>query len=159
MFKFNVGKLGERNLRTQTTLIFNPKQLYTFLAMPDVEVSSPLFVSDHAVWISWQHAEEMHAPILKHTNVVITSYVTAGAGIHLYSYLNKLQEKALYCDTDSVVYVQPSGEPGPVETGDCLGAITSELKSGQYICEFVSTGPKHYAYKTFNTVIGEQTSV
>ena len=79
------GKLGERNLRIQTTLIFNPKQLYTFLAMPDVEVSSPLFVSDHAVWISWQHAEEMHAPIMKHTNDVITSYVTAGAGIHLYS--------------------------------------------------------------------------
>ena len=68
--------------------------------MPDVEVPSLLFVSDHAVWISWQHADEMHAPNLKYTNDVIASYVMAGAGIHLYSYLNKLQEKVLYCDTE-----------------------------------------------------------
>ena len=70
-----------------------------------------------------------------------------------------MQEKALYCDTDSVVYVQPRGEPGLVETGDCLGAMTSELKSGRYICEFVRVGPKHYAYKTFNSVTGEQNTV
>ena len=110
--------------------------------MPDVEVSSLLFVSDHAVWISWQNADERHAPTFKHTNDIIASYVTAGEGIHLYSYLNKLQEKALYCDTDSVVYIQTRGEPGLVETGNCLGAMTSELKSGHHICEFVFAGRK-----------------
>ena len=45
--------------------------------MPDVEEFSLIFVSDHAVWISWQHADERHAPTLKHTNDVIASYVTA----------------------------------------------------------------------------------
>ena len=86
--------------------------------MPDLEVSSLLFVSDHAVCISWQHADERHAPTLEHTNDVIANYVTAGARIYLYSFLNRLQEKALYCDPDSVVYVQPGGEPRLVETGD-----------------------------------------
>ena len=131
-----------KNLRTPNTLIFNPEELYTFLAMPDVEVSSLIFVSDHAVWISWQNVDERHAPTLKHTNDVIASYVTAGARLHLSSYLNRLQENALYCDTDSVVYVEPRGEPGLVETGECLGAMTSELKPGHHICEFVSAGPK-----------------
>jgi len=110
--------------------------------MPDVEELSLIFVSDHAVWISWQHADQRHAPPLKRINDVLASYVTAGARIHLYSYLNRLEEKALYCDTDSVVYVEPRVEPGLVETGECLGAMTSELKPGHHICEFVGAGPK-----------------
>jgi hypothetical protein len=34
-----------------------------------------------------------------------------------------------------------------VECGDRLGDMTDELKSGEYISEFVSAGPKNYAYK------------
>jgi len=30
--------------------------------------------------------------------------------MQLYRYLDTLQDKALYCDTDSVVYVQPKDE-------------------------------------------------
>jgi hypothetical protein len=43
--------------------------------------------------------------------------------------------------------------------GDCLGDMTSELKPGEYISEFVSGGPKNYAYKTFNTVMGAKSTV
>ena len=60
------GKLGDRNLRTQTTLIFDPQELYRFLTTPDVEVSSMLFVCDQAVWISYQHSDERHASTVKH---------------------------------------------------------------------------------------------
>jgi hypothetical protein len=66
-------------------------------------------------------------PTLNYVNDVIASFVTAGARIHLYSYLDKLQDKALYCDTDSVIYVQPRDEPCLVEKGDSLGSMTSEL--------------------------------
>jgi len=51
------GKLGERNLRMQTTLIFDPKELYNFLATMDNELSTLLFAGDQAVWISWKHSE------------------------------------------------------------------------------------------------------
>jgi hypothetical protein len=34
-----------------------------------------------------------------------------------------------------------------VECGDRLGDMTDELKPGEYISEFVSAGPKNYAYK------------
>ena len=73
------------------------------------------------------------------------AYVTAGARLHLYMYLDTLQERAIYCDTDSVKFVQPSAESPLVERGDCLGAMTSELKPSEYIDEFVSGGPKNYA--------------
>ena len=65
-------------------LIFDPREFYKFLATPDIEVSSLLFASDQAVWISWKHSDERHASALKYTNDVIASYVTAGARIHLY---------------------------------------------------------------------------
>ena len=90
-----------------------------------MEGSYLLFVGDQAVCICWKHSDERQTPTFKHTNDVIGSYVTAGAKMHLYTYLDILQEKTLNCDTHFVVYVQPRGEPGLVETGDCLGAMTS----------------------------------
>jgi hypothetical protein len=79
--------------------------------------------------------------------------------MHLYSYLARLKEMALYCDTDSVIYIQPNDQPVLVETGDCLGAMTSELKQGWHIDEFVSGGPKNYAYRTINPATGEMDTV
>ena len=64
----------------------------------------------------------------RHTNEVIGAYGTAGARIHLYRNLDRLGERAIYCDTDSVIYTQPRDEPGFIETGDKLGDITSELR-------------------------------
>jgi len=46
-----------------------------------------------------------------------------------------------------------------VGTGDCLGAMTSELIPSEYISEFVSGGPKNYAYETYNTETGAETTV
>ena len=89
----------------------------------------------------------------------IDSFVTAGARMHLYGYLDKLKKHALYCDTDSVIFVQPRDEAALVQTGDCLGAMTSELKPGKFICEFVSGDPKNYAYKSINSVTGGKITV
>jgi hypothetical protein len=104
-----------------------PKGLYEFLTTPDFEVMNIVSASDDVVWLSWKYAAEEHVQILRHTNEVIGSYVTAGARIHLYRYFDKLQERAIYCDTDSVIYVQPNERPKLIETGDSLGDMTSEL--------------------------------
>jgi hypothetical protein len=37
--------------------------------------------------------------------------------------------------------------------------MTSELKPGYHICEFVCAGPKNYAYKTVDPVTGGQTTM
>ena len=57
-----------------------------------------------------------------------------------------------YCDNNSVIYIQPNDEPNLVETGDQLGHMTSELRTTEYISEFVSGGPKNYEYKVIDTV-------
>ena len=92
--------------------------------------------------ISWRHDNESVAPSLRHSNEAIASFVTADARLHLYGFLDKLKEHTLYCDTDSFIFVQPRDDAALVQTGDCLGAMTSELKPGEFICEFVSGGPK-----------------
>ena len=96
---------------------------------------------------------------LRHTNEVIGAFVTAEARIHLYSYLDRLQDKAIYCDTDSVLYIQQVGEPALVKTGDNLGEMTSELQPNEIISEVVCAGPKNYAYRTMNSTTGERKTV
>ena len=54
-------------------------------------------------------------PNLRHTNEVLGAYVTTGARIHLYRYLDRLGERAIYCDTDSVIYIQNEDEPNLIE--------------------------------------------
>jgi hypothetical protein len=153
------GKLTERNNRTKVKLITDPHELYRFLATPGIEVASLMFANDDVVWASWRYTEEENIPNLRHTNEVIGAYVTAGARLHLYSYLDRLQRRAIYCDTDSVLFVQPSDEAPLVETGDCLGAMTSELKPSEYIEEFVSGGPKNYAYRIVDSATNKKKTI
>ena len=137
------GKLTERNDRTMTKMITEPKELYGIIATPGVEVMNLAFASDEVVWISWKYGAEEDVPSLRHTNEVIGAYVTAGATIHLYRHLDMLKENAIYCDTDSVTYIQAKGDgPQLNETGDKLEDMTSELRSSESISEFVSGGPK-----------------
>jgi len=144
------GKLTERNNRTRSKMITDPQELYRFLVMPGIEVVNLMIASDQVCWASWRYAEEEKIPSLRHTNEVIGSYVTTGARIHLYKYLDKLQERALYCDTDSVLYIQDDDKPILIECGDNLGDMTNELKPNEFIDEFVSGGPKNYAYRICN---------
>jgi hypothetical protein len=115
-----------------------------------------LFASEEVVWLSWRVDEDVEeVENLPHTSDVVGSFVTAGGRIRLYGFLDKLGDKALYCDTDSVIYVQGRGESALVETGDNLGDMASELKPNESITEYVGAGPKNYAYRTVNIVTGE----
>ena len=84
-------------------------------------------------------------PNIPYTNEIIGAYVTAGATIHLYSFLDRLQENSFYCDTDNVIFIQPIGEPWPIATGDKLGDMQSIIKPSELIDEVVCAGPKIYA--------------
>ena len=138
------GKLTERNDRRRTKIITDPHELYRFIATTAVEVTNLAMANDDVVWLSLKVSAQEYVPSLTHTNEVIDAYVTAGASI--YSFLERLQENAIYCDTDSVIFIQPSGDPWPIATGVMLGDMQSEIKPSEFIIEFTSGGPKNYAY-------------
>ena len=100
MSQFDVGKIYREKQQDTDELNLSACRTYRFLVTPGVEVQNMLFANDGVVWISWQYSADERVPSLRHTNEVICAYVTAGARIHLYGFLDKLQEKAIYTDTD-----------------------------------------------------------
>ncbi|XP_036144598.1 uncharacterized protein LOC118646236 [Monomorium pharaonis] len=143
------GKFGQRVNLPKTEIVKSFQHFVTLLTSPEHEITGILPV----MYVSWRLREEavVASPI---TNVVIAAYTTAQARLILYSYLEKLGTRVLYCDTDSCIYLS-SGAPNEYEphTGNFLGDMTNELDcygSGSYIESFVSGGPKFYAYVVRN---------
>ena len=142
----------ERNDKYRTKMISDQQELYIFLVKPGIDVATPMVATDYVVWASWRYIAEKEVSNVRHTYEIFGDYITAGARIHLYGYLDRLQKRALYCDTESEIYIRATAEPSLVKTGDCLGATTSELKPGFHIEEFVRCGQKNYAYRIVDPV-------
>ena len=104
-------KLTESSNRPQTKMIADPQELFRFLATPGIELTNLLFAGDEVVWVTWKYVEEEeNMPVLRHTNEVISAYVTTGARLKLYTCLDSLRERererVLYCDTYTVIFIQ-----------------------------------------------------
>jgi len=80
----------------ETELIWDPHELYRFLAAPEGEVVNGMC----CLASCWYTAEEQ-VPSLGHTNKVIGVFVACGGRMHLYSYLDNLGERA----TRKVLYL------------------------------------------------------
>ena len=102
-------------------------------------------VNDDMIEVQYRNTGEFAEQNNK-VNVVIAAFTTAYARLKLYDLLDLLQERVLYYDTDSVIYVHKPDKPDP-PLGNYLGDLTDEL-NGDYITSFVSGGPKNYAYRT-----------
>lgn len=59
--------------------------------------------------------------VLANTNAVIAAYTTAQARLKLYSYIERLQERVLYMDTDSLIYVDRPQDQYHPNIGNYLG--------------------------------------
>ncbi|XP_071581363.1 uncharacterized protein [Temnothorax nylanderi] len=143
------GKFGQRTNLPKTEVVKSCQRFMTLLTSPEHEIIDILPVNDEVIYASWRLQDEavVASPL---TNVVIAAYTTAQARLKLYEYLEALDRRVLYYDTDSCIYLS-TGDPNEYEprTGNFLGDMTDELESygcGTYIEKFVSGGPKFYAY-------------
>ncbi|CAC5402776.1 unnamed protein product [Mytilus coruscus] len=107
-------------------------------------------VSNDTIQLEWsQHSK--FPPVDVKTNIFIAIFTTMWARLKLYEVLDMLDERVLYKDTDSCIYVSKKGKPEP-PLGNYLGELTSEIPADEgYIVEFVSGGPKNYAYRTLKS--------
>jgi hypothetical protein len=154
------GKWAQNQNKTQTSLVTSEKEFYELLTSPGTEVQTLIFPNNDVAWVSWKYSEDNVAPG-KNVNVAVAAYVTTQARLKLYEYLRTLGESVLYTDTDSCIFVQKVSESPKVKTGDYLGDLTDELEefgSGSYIEEFVSGGPKNYAFSVFCPSTGKRTT-
>ncbi len=140
-----LGKFGQRSNLPKTEMITEPSRYYDILASDELEVSNARIVNDNMVEVQYKSVNEFGEPNSK-ANVIVAAFTTAYARLKLYGLLDLLQERVLYYDTDSIIYVSEPGKPEP-PLGNYLGDLTDEL-DGDYITRFMSGGPKNYAYRT-----------
>ena len=117
----------------------------TALTSDEITVLDANLVSDEIIEIRYEYGENFVQPDSK-TNVVIAAFTTTYARLQLYEELDMLQERVLYYDTDSVIYLSQPGQPEP-RLGNYIGDLTDKL-GGEHITVFASGGPKNDCYQT-----------
>ena len=147
------GKFGQRSNMTKLEHTTDPATYFDLLTSDSQEVTDINFVSEDMVEMRWKFKSEFVETNAR-TNVVIAAYTTAQARLKLYEDLEKLGERAMYADTDSIIYTSKKHEE-KLKIGNYLGELTDEVPHGQ-ITHFVSAGPKNYAMK-IETAAGIET--
>ncbi|XP_031781445.1 uncharacterized protein LOC116416620 isoform X2 [Nasonia vitripennis] len=144
------GKFGQRSNLKQTEVVKSRESLLKLLTCPERDVNDILAINDKILYVNWQYKDETVTPA-PHTSVVIAAYTTAHARLELYNYLRRLGDRVLYYDTDSCIFVSHDDAPDEYKpfVGSKLGDMTDKLcgyGENTYISNFVSGGPKFYAY-------------
>ncbi|XP_041485956.1 uncharacterized protein LOC121432163 [Lytechinus variegatus] len=141
------GRFGMRTNLPNTEILLDPARLYEILTSDDTEVTEVHFINDDVAEVRSVKKDDFEVMNPK-SSVIIAAFTTAQARLKLFDVLDRLGERVLYYDTDSIIYIERAHVPDEwcPPLGDYLGDLTDEL-DGKYIRSFISGGPKNYAYK------------
>ena len=149
------GKFGQRTNMKKYTFIRYPQELYNMLSDVTKELSDFHILSENMMIVEYMQAKEFQNVDPK-TNVLISAFCSSYARLHLWKMMNFLDRRVLYHDTDSLIYTYTPQQVHP-PTGSFLGELTNELEcksvgcsgcsQGHWIEDYVSCGPKNYAYR------------
>ena len=150
------GKFGQRTNMKKTVFIKDIKTLMNTLTDASKLLLDFHIMNDDIIQVEYKHSEDFQ-PQSFNTNVVIAAFCTSWARLKLWSVMQKLGDRVLYHDTDSIIFSVKEGEYSP-PLGSYLGQLTDELICkelgcsregcvGHWIEEFVSCGPKNYSFK------------
>ncbi|GBN04849.1 hypothetical protein AVEN_1930-1 [Araneus ventricosus] len=110
-----------------------------------------IFLNDDCLEMKHKFKDE-YVPDNFNTNIYIAAFTTSSARIRLYKMMDKLGDKVLYSDTDSIVYIDDG--TNKAETGCMLGDWTDELGEDKYIKTWISPASKDYAYLMNDGTVG-----
>ena len=108
----------QRSNFVKTAQIEDPKKFFDHLTSDEITVLDANLVSDEILEIRYEHGDNFVQPH-PNTNVVIAAFTTAYARLQLFDELDMLQERVLYYDTDSMIYLS---QPEP-RLGNYIGYI------------------------------------
>ena len=140
------GKFGQKRKKTQVKEFDDPLQFHAFHDSDKYDIRYVSVLTEQRVEIHYKH-QLQDDPVSPNLNIFIACFTTCHARLKLYEQLNKLKERVLYFDTDSVIFKTSPGQTKP-ELGEYLGDFKNELNEGDTIMEFASGGPKNYGYQT-----------
>ena len=138
------GKFAQRSNKVQITYTDDPAEYIRLMSDPAINVHDVNYVNESYVSLSW-NLDADHDEGSPKTNVVLAAYTTANARLKLYSVAGKLGQRALYMDTDSVIFIHRDGLYNP-DLDDYLGGLKDEVPDNE-IVEYLGLGPKNYALR------------
>ncbi|KAJ8026991.1 hypothetical protein HOLleu_31989 [Holothuria leucospilota] len=141
------GKFGQHEDLVKTEIVSEPGRLYDLMkACDETEVKDVRVINDGILEVQFKDKQNFTYTNSR-VNVVIAAFTTCHARLRLYDVIDRLSERVLYFDKDSVMYISRPGDWDP-PTGDYLGDLTNEIspKDGNFIRSFVTGCPKNYAY-------------
>jgi phosphoribosyl-AMP cyclohydrolase len=145
------GKLAERQNKPKSKYVSTTQELAEIANDSTLELTNFHIINEDMMVIEYINAESFEKDS-RTTNVLLASFTTSWARLELLKHMQFVDTNLLYCDTDSIIFVTKKNEDNTYENfpnvGSCLGELTNELKDGQFIEEFVCTGPKSYSYRT-----------
>ena len=121
-------------------------------------------VGDDLMLLQFQLVDDA-ADVHRKSNVILAAFTTAHARAVLYQFISLVSkpENVLYCDTDSVMYIDDNPDDGhrDIPLGSSIGEMTDEVPENVVIDHFFSGGPKFYClsgrnmdtHKEFNVFI------
>jgi hypothetical protein len=119
------GKLSQRPIMQTRRYITAPAEFYKLLNRDKYDLGDAIPIGEDCIFTTFKRTANFAEPSAN-TNPVVASYVTAHARLELYKYLDMLGDRAMYCDTDSVVYSQRDGDVEP-ELSEYMGGMTDEI--------------------------------
>ncbi|KXJ20593.1 putative uncharacterized transposon-derived protein F54H12.3 [Exaiptasia diaphana] len=144
------GKYAQNQLRSKTQYVTEPEEYYRLIYSDTHEVSQIVLLDGgEMAQVTYKELKESVQP-LPYGNVILAACVTSWARLLLYEMLERLQTRVLYHNTDSIIYKTEQADDEQVPTGSSLGQWEDECKDPErdWLTEFVSIGPKSYAYRT-----------
>ena len=140
------GKFGENLHKPTTEAIHTAHELFALVSNPFNDIRQVRLSNDDTLEVVYANLKE-NQPDNGRVNIFVAAFTTCYARLKLYSYLEQLQQRVLYFDTDSVIFTTKPGQPR-IPLGDFLGEMTNELDDGDFITEFASAGRNNDGYKT-----------
>ena len=116
------GKFGQNSFKmNKTEIITCPEKFFALLSDNTLQVDDAYLISDHILKVKYNSKED-YKEESNSSNVVIAAFVTSYARLRLFNLINKLNNKCLYYDTDSVIFVAKDGDDIP-KNGDIFRRV------------------------------------
>ena len=98
-----MGEIWESENFSNVKYVSDTKEFSAIMESEALEVTNIHLVASEMLRVQYKFVEDFVTPSPV-TNVVIAAFTTVHARLKLYSFLEKLQERVLYFDTDSVIF-------------------------------------------------------
>ena len=142
------GRFGMNSNKVQYKVIKEPHEWFLFISDDQKIIHNVDFTHKEYLQVYFSYEKELYEGNTQ-VNVSLAAFVTCHARLKLLTEMQKLENRLLYADTDSIIFISRENQYEP-ELGDFLGEFTNEIEDELHIVEFVSAGPKNYAYKLSN---------